>query len=148
LELLRNEVLWISMVAWLVAQLVKVFSVLIKERRLKLRLLVASGGMPSSHSATVSALATAVGLLNGLNSVIFGIAAILAIVVMYDAAGIRQAVSRQSIVLDRIVNELKVGRPRGEVERDLKELVGHTPYQVFVGAFIGILVAWLWLVVV
>jgi len=148
LELLRNEVLWISMVAWLVAQLVKVFSVLIKERRLKLHLLVASGGMPSSHSATVSALATAVGLLNGLNSVIFGIAAILAIVVMYDAAGIRQAVSRQSIVLDRIVNELKVGRPRGEVERDLKELVGHTPYQVFVGAFIGILVAWLWLVVV
>ncbi len=148
MELLRNEVLWISMVAWLVAQLVKVFSVLIKERRLKLRLLVASGGMPSSHSATVSALATAVGLLNGLNSVIFGIAAILAIVVMYDAAGIRQAVSRQSIVLDRIVNELKVGRPRGEVERDLKELVGHTPYQVFVGAFIGILVAWLWLVVV
>ncbi|RJQ39253.1 MAG: divergent PAP2 family protein [Dehalococcoidia bacterium] len=136
------------MVAWLVAQLVKVFSVLIKERRLKLHLLVASGGMPSSHSATVSALATAVGLLNGLNSVIFGIAAILAIVVMYDAAGIRQAVSRQSIVLDRIVNELKVGRPRGEVERDLKELVGHTPYQVFVGAFIGILVAWLWLVVV
>lgn len=148
MELFRNEVFWISLVAWLIAQVVKVFSVLVQERRLKLRLLVASGGMPSSHSATVSALATSVGLLDGLNSTIFGVAAILAIVVMYDAAGIRQAVSRQSIILDRIVNELKVGRPRGEVERDLKELVGHTPYQVAVGSLIGVLVAWIWLVVV
>jgi hypothetical protein len=95
----------------------------------------------------VSALATSVGLLQGLNSVGFGVAAILAMVVMYDAAGVRQAVSRQSIILDRIVKEMKVGRPRGDVERDLKELIGHTPYQVFVGGFIGILIAWVWLVV-
>lgn len=143
----RNEVLLISLTAWAFAQAVKVISTLVQEKRLNLRLFVASGGMPSSHSATVSALATAVGLLDGLNSVIFGVAAILAVVVMYDAAGVRQAVSRQSIILDRIVNELKVGSPRGEVERDLKELIGHTPYQVFVGSIIGILIAWLWLVV-
>ncbi|MFH0941440.1 MAG: divergent PAP2 family protein [Chloroflexota bacterium] len=142
----RNEVLLISITAWAIAQMVKVISALVQEKRLNLRLFVASGGMPSSHSATVSALATAVGLLDGLKSVIFGVAVILAIVVMYDAAGIRQAVSRQSIILDRIVNELRVGRPRGEVERDLKELIGHTPYQVFVGCLMGILVAWVWLV--
>jgi len=146
LELLRNEVLWISLASWFVAQLIKVFTVLIKEKRLVLRLLVSSGGMPSSHSATVSALATAVGIINGFGSTIFGVAAILAIVVMYDAAGIRQAVSRQSIVLDRIVNELKVGRPRGEVERELKEFIGHTPYQVFVGCALGIFIGWLGLV--
>ena len=146
MELFSNEVLWICLTAWAVAQTAKVLSGLVWERRLILRAFVASGGMPSSHSATVSALATSVGLLQGLNSVGFGVAAILAMVVMYDAAGVRQAVSRQSIILDRIVKELKVGRPRGDVERDLKELIGHTPYQVFVGGFIGILIAWVWLV--
>lgn len=147
MDLFRNEVLWISLTAWLIAQLIKVFSVLIKEKQFKLRLLVSSGGMPSSHSATVSALAMSVGLLNGFSSAIFGVAAILAIVVMYDAAGIRQAVSRQSIILDRVVNEMKAGKPsRGEMERDLRELIGHTPYQVFAGCALGIFIAWVWLV--
>jgi uncharacterized protein len=148
-DLFHNEVLWLSLAAWLIAQGVKVFSALVGEKRLNLRLFVASGGMPSSHSSTVSALAMSVGLLEGFNSTIFGVAAILAIVVMYDAAGVRQAVSRQSIILDRIVNEMTVGRPRrGEMERDFKELIGHTPYQVFIGCLIGIAVAWLWLSVI
>ena len=145
---MRNEILLICLTAWAVAQTVKVISGLVKEKRLILRTFVASGGMPSSHSATVSALATSVGMLQGLNSVAFGVATILALVVMYDAAGVRQAVSRQSIILDRIVNEFKVGRHKGEMERDLKELIGHTPYQVFVGCFMGILIAWVWLMVV
>lgn len=147
MDLFRNEVLWLSLTAWLIAQLIKVFSALIGEKQLKLRLLVSSGGMPSSHSATVSALAMSVGLLDGFSSAIFGVAAILAIVVMYDAAGIRQAVSRQSIILDRVVNEMKAGKPsRGEMERDLRELIGHTPYQVFAGCALGIFIAWVWLV--
>ena len=83
----------------------------------------------------------------GLNSVAFGLAAILAMVVMYDAAGVRQAVSRQSIILNRIVEELRLRRPRGEVERDLRELVGHTPYQVIIGSLMGIIIAWIWLLV-
>ena len=147
MELFANEVLLISASAWAVAQTIKVLTSLMREKRLNLRAFVASGGMPSSHSATVSALATSVGLLQGLGSVAFGLAAILAMVVMYDAAGVRQAVSRQSIILNRLVNELKLRRPRGEVERDLRELIGHTPYQVIVGSLMGILVAWIWLVI-
>ena len=142
-----SEVLLISVCAWAVAQLIKVCVVLIRERRLDLRYFVISGGMPSAHSATVCALATAVAMTQGLNSVAFGITAILAIVVMYDAAGVRRAVSRQSIILNRIVRELRERRPRDEVEHDLRELIGHTPFQVIIGAALGILVAWLWLVI-
>ena len=99
--------------------------------------------MPSAHSATVCALATAVAMTQGLSSVAFGITAILAMVVMYDSAGVRQSVSRQSIILNRIVNELKDKRPRDEMERDFREFIGHTPFQVIVGAVLGILVAYL-----
>ena len=137
----------ISICAWAVAQLVKVCVVLIREKRLDLRYLVASGGMPSAHSAIVCALATAVAMTQGLNSVVFGVTAILAVVVMYDAAGVRQSVSQQSIILNRIVKELLDKRPRDEVERDLREFIGHTPFQVFAGAALGILIAWLWLTI-
>ena len=126
--------------------MIKVFAVLIKEKRLDLRYFVTSGGMPSAHSATVCALATAVALIQGLDSVAFGITAILAIVVMYDAAGVRRAVSRQSIILNRIVREIMVRRPRDEVEHDLRELIGHTPFQVIIGAILGIGIAWVWVV--
>ena len=103
--------------------------------------------MPSSHTALVCALAMTVGMMQGFNSVAFAIAAILAAVVMYDAAGVRQAVSRQSVILDRIVKELLAKRPRDEVERDLREFIGHTPFQVIAGASLGIFVAWLWLTI-
>ena len=142
-----SKVLIISACAWALAQLLKVVTVLIKEKRLDLRYFVISGGMPSAHSATVCALATAVALIQGLDSVAFGITAILAIVVMYDAAGVRRAVSRQSIVLNRIVREIMVKRPRDEVEHDLRELIGHTPFQVIIGGLLGVGIAWVWLAV-
>ncbi len=103
--------------------------------------------MPSSHTALVCALATAVAITDGLDSVTFAIAVILAMVVMYDAAGVRQAVSQQSIILNRIVKELWDKRPMAEVERDLREFIGHTPFQVIAGAALGILVAWLGLTI-
>ena len=140
-----NEVLLISISAWAIAQALKVFFGLAREKRLDLRYFVASGGMPSAHAAIVSALATAVAMMQGLNSVAFAITAIVAMVVIYDAAGVRRAVGRQSIVLNRIVKELGGKRPRDRVERDLREFIGHTPFQVIVGAALGILVAWLWL---
>jgi len=125
------------------AQLIKVVVVLIKERRLDLRYMVSSGGMPSAHSATVCALATSVALVEGFESVAFGITAILAIVVMYDAAGVRRSVSRQSVVLNRLVKEIMVKSPRYQVvEHDLRELIGHTPFQVIIGAILGIVIAW------
>ena len=141
-------VLVISGSAWALAQLIKVFIVLAKEKRLDLRYLVTSGGMPSAHSSTVCALATAVALIQGLDSVAFGITAILAILVMYDAAGVRRAVSRQSTVLNRIVKEIMVKRPRDEVEHDLRELIGHTPFQVIAGGILGVALAWVWLIII
>ena len=139
------KILLISISAWALAQLLKGLFAFVREKHLDLRYFVATGSMPSAHSATVCALATAVAITQGLSSVAFAITAIVAVVVMYDAAGVRQSVSRQSIILDRIVNELRDKRPIGEVERDLREFVGHTPLQVVVGAVLGILVAWLWL---
>ena len=142
-----NKILLISISAWAITQVLKVCFGLAREKHLDLRYFIAGGGMPSAHAATVSALATAIAITQGLNSVAFAITAIVAIIVMYDAAGVRRAVSRQSIILNRIVKELRDRRPRDEVEHDLWEFIGHTPFQVIVGAALGILVAWLWLVV-
>jgi len=118
-----------------------------QERHLHLRYFVASGGMPSSHSAVVCALATGVAMTQGLSSVAFAITAILAIVTMYDAAGVRQSVGQQSVVLNRLVQEIRFRRPIAELEHDLREFIGHTPSQVIVGAILGILIAWLWLTI-
>ncbi len=146
-EIITNKALVIPISAWAVAQLLKVLFGLAREKRFDLRYFVTSGGMPSSHTALVCALATAVAMIQGLSSVAFAITAIVAMVVMYDAAGVRRSVSRQSIILNRIVRELLEKRPRGEVERDLREFIGHTPFQVISGAALGILVAWLWLTI-
>ncbi len=146
-EIITNKVLVISFCAWAVAQLLKVVVILVREKRLDLRYLVGSGGMPSAHSAVVSALATAVAMTQGLGSVAFGIAAILAVVVMYDAAGLRQSVGQQAVVLNRIIQELRFRRPIAELERDLREFIGHTQFQVITGSMLGILMAWLWLTI-
>ncbi|TRZ48698.1 MAG: divergent PAP2 family protein [Dehalococcoidia bacterium] len=146
--MITTNVLVISICAWAVAQLMKVFVILVRDKRLDLRYFVTSGGMPSAHSAIVCALATAVAMTHGIGSVTFGIAVVLALIVTYDSAGVRQSVSQQSVVLNRIVQELRFKRPIAEVERDLREFIGHTPFQVIVGAALGILVAWLWLTII
>lgn len=144
-EILTNKVLIIPICSWVIAQLLKVVVVLIRKRQLDLRYLVISGGMPSSHSAFVSALATSVALIEGLGSVAFGISAIIALVVMYDAAGVRQSVGKQSIVLNRIIRELRLRHTVTELERDLREFIGHTSFQVIVGGLLGIAISWLWI---
>ena len=146
-EIITNKVLIIPICSWAAAQLLKVLLVLIQKRQLDLRYLVISGGMPSAHSALVSALATSVALVQGVGSVAFGITAILALVVMYDSAGVRQSVGKQSVVLNRIMRELKFRRPITELERDLKEFVGHTSFQVIVGGLLGIFIALLWIAI-
>jgi acid phosphatase family membrane protein YuiD len=139
------KILLICFASWAVAQIAKVLIGLWREHRFNWSSFVSSGGMPSSHSATVSALATSVGITYGINNVSFAISAILAIVVMYDAAGVRRAVSRQAFILNRIMKQLRDQRPRDVVEKDLRELVGHTPFQVFMGMAIGIIIAGLWM---
>jgi len=146
-EIITNKVLVIPICAWAIAQLVKTSIVLLQGKGLDFRYLVSSGGMPSAHSAVVTALATTVGMVHGFWSAVFGIAVILALVVMYDAAGVRQSVSRQSVVLSRIVHELRLRQPITRLEADMRELIGHTPFQVIVGAVLGIAVAWLWITI-
>ena len=143
-----STVLIISVCAWAVAQLLKIIIALAQKKRVDLSYLVTSGGMPSAHSTTVSALATAVGIVEGFGSVAFGIAAIMALVVMYDAAGVRRSVGKQSVVLNRIMQELRSKRPVAELEHDLREFIGHSPFQVIIGAALGIAMATLWLALI
>lgn len=146
-EIITNEVLLIAVSAWLVAQLAKTLVALLQGNGWNLRYLFSSGGMPSAHSAVVTALAASVGMIQGFGSAVFSIAVILALIVMYDAAGVRQAVSQQSIVLNRIIRELRLKPPMTRLEADLRELIGHTPFQVIVGAALGIAIAWLWITI-
>ena len=135
-SLLDNRILLASFLAWAVAQVSKTFIDLIQQRRLILSRLVSSGGMPSSHSALVTGLATATGRVSGVSSALFAIAVVVASIVMYDAAGVRRAVSIQARILNQMIEELFEGKPLAE--KRLRELIGHTPVQVFVGALLGI----------
>lgn len=145
-QILANRVLIIPLSSWAVAQLLKVLVILITKKQLDLRYLVISGGMPSAHSAIVSSLATALAIIEGVGSVAFAISCVFALIIMYDAAGIRQSVGQQSIVLNRILRELRLRRPVIELGRDLREFIGHTPFQVLIGGLIGFAIAWSWLV--
>ncbi|HEY7848988.1 MAG TPA: divergent PAP2 family protein [Ktedonobacterales bacterium] len=133
-----NRPLWAAALGWFIAQLIKTLASLRKEKQLNLGHLVASGGMPSSHSALVVGLATAIARVDGLQSTPFALAAVFAGVVMYDAAGVRLAVSRQARILNLMLEDFF--HERGLRERRLRELIGHTPTQVLVGAFIGIVI--------
>ena len=146
-EIITNKVLIIPICSWAIAQVLKVIIILIQKKQLDLRYLFISGGMPSSHSAVVAALATSVALSQGLGSVAFGISAILALVVMSDAAGVRQSVGQQAVALNRIIRELRLRRPLTELERDLREFIGHTLFQVIVGGLLGIVIALSWLAI-
>jgi uncharacterized protein len=126
------------LVAWTIAQAAKVLLTSFRQRRINLRVLAETGGMPSSHSAIVMGLTTAVGKYAGVSSAAFAIALIFTFVVMYDAAGLRRAAGRQAEILNRLVDDLV--HMRGVQEQRLRELLGHTPLEVFVGAAIGLAV--------
>lgn len=138
-----NPTLWIPMAAGLLVQLIKFVTIWICQRHVDFRVLVQPGGMPSAHSAVVTALATAVGIREGTASTAFALACILAGIVMYDAAGVRRAAGRQARILNRIVEDLYQGHPIAE-ER-LRELLGHTPFEVIAGAAVGFAFSWAWL---
>lgn len=144
-DLITNWVLIIPLSAWVVAQIIKTGIALINGKGFDLSTMISSGGMPSAHSAMVSALATAVAITSGFNSIYFAITVVLALIVMYDAAGVRQSVGQQSVVLNRLILELKRREPIVKIEADIRELMGHTPFEVIVGSALGILLAWLWL---
>jgi uncharacterized protein len=136
--LFDNRVLISAFLAWAIAQISKTIFELFRQRKLIISRLVSSGGMPSSHSALVTGLATATGRLDGVGSTAFAISVVLAGIVMYDAAGVRRAVSIQARILNQMLDEVFAGHPIAE--KRLRELIGHTPFQVFVGGLLGIVV--------
>ncbi|MCC7371584.1 MAG: divergent PAP2 family protein [Chloroflexi bacterium] len=141
-QLMTNDALITASLAWFLAQISKLLIVLLRERTVQLSYLTSAGGMPSSHSAVVVALATRIGMDHGVGSPLFAIAFIFAGVVLYDAAGIRRAVSVQARILNRMLEEvLELKRFN---ERRLLELLGHTPFEVFIGSLLGMLVALTW----
>jgi len=140
--ILNNHVLLVALFACVLAQLIKVAVELIQHGKLDFRSLVGTGGMPSAHSALVTALATGIGQTSGWESGIFAIALIFAIIVMYDASGVRQAAGKQARILNQIMDELSQGETKFTEDR-LKELLGHTPVQVIAGAALGTVVSWI-----
>ncbi|KAL6520528.1 hypothetical protein OROMI_032290 [Orobanche minor] len=139
-SLFTNYPLISAFLAFAIAQSFKFISSWYKEKRWDLKLLIGSGGMPSSHSATVTALAVAIGFQDGFGGSLFALALILAFVVMYDATGVRLHAGRQAEVLNQIVYELPAEHPLAE-SRPLRELLGHTPPQVCAGAILGVFIA-------
>ena len=139
-NIFENLWLWIPLATWFVVQSLKVIFELIKNKKLNIRRIIGSGGMPSSHSALVCSLATAIGLTEGIASPLFAMCIAFALVVMYDASGVRRAAGKQA----RILNQLIESQGKNiNVQEKLIELLGHTPLEVYVGAVIGTAMAFL-----
>jgi acid phosphatase family membrane protein YuiD len=138
----KNKVFIITLYAWIIAQTIKVIIGVMRQKRFDFRWLVGTGGMPSSHTAGATCLATILGLEYGFNSPYFALAASFAIVVMFDAQGVRRSTGRQARILNKIMDDIYwQGRTS---EGRLRELIGHTPIEVLAGALLGIAVAF-WL---
>lgn len=138
--ILENQVLWCALTAWFVAQALKIPTYWLVEKELNWRRFFGSGGMPSSHSAFVTALAIMVGASEGFGTAAFAIAVVLSAIVMYDASGVRHETGVQGQVLNEILQKVFVdGQPITDVE--LKELVGHTKVEVAGGFLVGVLTA-------
>lgn len=136
--LTANVILTLAVLAWAAAQALKVVVILVQERKVDWRMILSGGGMPSSHSAFVCACASSTGCTCGFSSPMFALAAAFAFIVMYDAANVRHAAGEQAKILNYIMDNWTEMRPEFFVEH-LKELLGHTPLQVFFGALLGIL---------
>lgn len=141
-DIFDNHVLIVALIACLAAQGLKAIIELVRHRKLNLQVMVGTGGMPSAHSALVTALACGVGQTLGWASPIFAATVVFAIIVMYDAAGVRQAAGKQAKVLNQIIDELFQEKPEISEDR-LKELLGHTPFQVIAGSILGVMISYL-----
>lgn len=135
-----NPTLLVASIAWFIAQVLKFIFLFIIDKRVDFTRFVGSGGMPSSHTALCTSMAVAVGRIEGWHSVIFAIACVFSAVVMYDAAGVRRAAGEQA----KVLNELMYSHfDPDQISKRLKELLGHTPLEVFAGAILGIALGFL-----
>lgn len=137
-KFITNKYIYIPFIIWICIQTFKVIHDLIKTKKFNFKRIIGAGGMPSSHSAVVTSLATIIGKNEGIDSTIFALSLIFAMVVMYDAAGVRRAAGKQAHLLNKIIET--PGLSNVEVQERLVEVLGHTPLQVIVGASIGIIV--------
>jgi len=140
---LQNKVFYLTIFTWLITQTMKVIIGVIRERKFNFRWFVGTGGMPSSHAATVSALSTAVGINSGFGSALFVVTLVFSVIVIFDAQGVRRASGKQAEVLNKMLDDI-YWKHRIQEDR-LKELLGHAPMEVMVGIIAGItLVLLLW----
>lgn len=139
-ELWGNSVLWTAVIGWAAAQILKVILTLVVYKKLDFTRITGSGGMPSSHSSFVVALTMSIGFTQGFDSAMFAICAVVSFVIMYDAAGVRRSAGQQAAILNKLV-ETWGKEDKSLTEKKLKELLGHTPVEVFAGAILGILIA-------
>ena len=135
----NNKILMITFLVWAIAQGIKVFLGVIREKRFNFKWFIGTGGMPSSHAAGVMALATTCGLHVGFDSVVFALAVVFAIVTMFDAQGVRRSAGQQAAMLNQILDDMYW---KGKIEADrLFELIGHSPLQVIAGGLLGVVLA-------
>lgn len=137
-SIFTNGVLLSAIVAWVLAQSVKVVWVLIKEHKFNVERMMGSGGMPSAHSASVVAATFAIGEVMGYGHPMFGLSWVMSFIVMYDAANVRMAAGKQAKVINRIIAE--IGDRNIHMDEELKELLGHTYLEVFVGMVLGVII--------
>ena len=138
---ITNKYIYVPLILWFAIQLFKLIYDLVTTKQFNFKRIMGAGGMPSSHSAVVTCLATLIGKSEGVDTPIFAVSVIFAMIVMYDAAGVRRAAGKQAHLLNKIVET--PGLSGMEVQERLVEVLGHTPLQVLVGATIGILVGML-----
>jgi len=139
--LLQNTILWSTLLAAFTAQLLKSIQDILFQRTFSFRRLFETGGMPSSHSAAVSSLATSMGIVYGLDSPFFTISLVLAVIVIYDATGIRRAAGQHAEILNDLLEEFHYLIKKGIESQHLKTLLGHTYPQALAGIIIGIAIS-------
>lgn len=138
ISFIQNKYIYVPFLLWLFIQMYKVIHDLITTKKFNFKRIVGAGGMPSSHSAIVTSLTTLIGKYQGVDTPIFAVSLVFALIVMYDACGVRRAAGKQAEILNKIIQT--PGLTGVQVSERLVELLGHTPVQVLVGALIGIVV--------
>lgn len=137
-EIFNNKFLCVPIILWFVIQVTKLITDTVKNKKFNFKRVFGAGGMPSSHTAIVTSLAMLLGREYGFDSGVFALSAVFAFIVMYDSAGVRRAAGKQAALLNKIIDT--PGLKLNEVQEKLVEVLGHTPFQVLVGAIIGITV--------
>ncbi|MEI8011392.1 MAG: divergent PAP2 family protein [Candidatus Omnitrophota bacterium] len=138
-QIMQNKIFIITISVWIIGQGIKIAINIMRGKRFSFRWFIGTGGMPSSHAAGVAALATSCGIEYGFNSGMFALAAVFAMVTMFDAQGVRRQSGEQAEVLNKVIDDM-YWHKHVEVSR-IKEFVGHTPIQVFVGSILGVTLA-------